>query len=32
MRYERATTGRHDEPLSIYGLDRSTWLRARKIA
>ena len=32
MRYERDTTGRHDEALSIYGLDRSTWLRARKIA
>ena len=32
MRYEHDTIGRHDEALRIYGLDRSTWLRARKIA
>jgi RimJ/RimL family protein N-acetyltransferase len=32
MRYERDATGRHDEVLSIYGLDRSAWLQARKIA
>lgn len=31
MRYEHDTIGRHDEALSIYGLDRSTWLLARKI-
>ena len=31
MRYERDTIGRHDEALSIYGLDRSEWLPARKI-
>ncbi len=32
MQYERDTIGRHAEALSIYVLDRSTWVRARKIA